>query len=135
MQNFADLQTELLYYAIYFGGGVVMLLVFSIIYMAITPYNEIALIRKGSGAAALSFGGTIIGFSLTLAASAIYNTGFIAFLVWSAVAMIVQIIGYFIMVSIIGDVPEHIKRNNLAVGGLIGISGLVLGIINAGILS
>ena len=76
MQNIDSLQTELLYYAFYFGGSVVMLVLFAIIYMAITPYDEIALIRKGSGAAALSFGGTIIGFSLPLAASAIYNTGF-----------------------------------------------------------
>lgn len=135
MQNLDSMQAELLYYAIYFGGGVVMLILFSMIYMAITPYNEIDLIRKGSGAAALSFGGTILGFSLPLAASAIYHTGFMPFLIWSAVAMVVQIAGYFVMVKIIGNIPEHIKRNNTAVGGLLGVSGLVLGIINAGILS
>lgn len=135
MQNFDSLQTELLYYAIYFSGGVVMLIVFSMIYMALTPYNEIALIRKGSGSAALSFGGAILGFSLPLAASAIYNTGFVAFLIWSAVAMAVQIVGYFIMAKVIGNVPEHIRRNNTAVGGLLGVSALVLGIINSGILS
>lgn len=135
MQNFDSLQTELLYYAFYFGGSVVMLVLFAIIYMAITPYDEIALIRKGSGAAALSFGGTMIGFSLPLAASAIYNTGFLPFVIWSVVAMLVQIAGYFVMVKVIGNVPEHIRLNNMAVGGLLGISGLVLGIINTGILS
>lgn len=135
MQNLDSLQTELLYYALYFGGGVVMLVLFAMIYMALTPYNEIDLIRKGSGSAALSFSGAILGFSLPLAASAIYNTGFVAFLIWSAVAMVVQIVGYFIMVKIIGNVPEHIQRNNTAVGGLLGISALVLGILNAGILS
>lgn len=135
MQNLDALQSELLSYAFYFGGSVVMLVLFAMIYLAITPYDEFALIRKGSGAAALSFGGTIIGFSLPLAASAIYNTGYVAFLVWGAVAMVVQILGYFVMVKIIGNVPEHIRVNNLAVGGLIGVTGLVLGIINAGILS
>ncbi len=112
-----------------------MLVLFAVLYMAITPYNELQLIRQGSGAAALSFGGTIIGFSLTLASSAIYNAGFLSFLIWSGVAMLVQIIGYFIMVKGIGNVPEQIKLNNMAIGGLLGLTGLVLGIVNAGCLS
>jgi len=101
---------------------------FSVIYMWFTPYNEMALIRAGHGAAALSFAGALIGFALTLAACAIYHTSFVAFMGWALAAMVVQLIGYVVTSRLIPNLKQHMLDNNLAVGGFVGTVALALGI-------
>ncbi|PIE42285.1 MAG: DUF350 domain-containing protein [Gammaproteobacteria bacterium] len=128
-------QMDIISYLTYLGTGIVMLLVFSKIYFVLTPYDELALIRQGRGAACVSLSGTLIGFSLTLAAGAIYNNSLIVFIVWGVLSMLVQLLGYLVIIKIIGDVEERISKNNVATGSLIGLTGLVLGILNAGCLS
>ncbi len=122
-------------YFTYLLASVVMLAIFSKIYLIITPYDELALIRQGRGAPCISLAGTLIGYSLTLSASAIYNNSLFVFIIWAVFAMVVQLLGYLVMVKIVGNVKEEMQKNNIAVGGLMGLSGLVLGIVNAGCLS
>ncbi|PID61843.1 MAG: DUF350 domain-containing protein [Gammaproteobacteria bacterium] len=122
-------------YLTYLIASIIMLTIFTQIYLRLTPYDELALIRQGRGAACVSLAGTLIGYSLTLSASAIYNNSIGIFIGWAVFAMVVQLLGYVCVVKIIGGVDDKIEKNNVAVGSLIGVSGLVLGIINAGCLS
>ncbi len=122
-------------YFTYLFASVVMLGIFSKIYLIITPYDELALIRQGRGAPCVSLAGTLIGYSLTLSASAIYNNSLFVFVIWAIFAMVIQLLGYMAMVKVVGNVKEEMQKNNMAVGGLMGLSGLVLGIVNAGCLS
>lgn len=128
-------QAELINYFIYFGISLGILVLYACLYMWITPYDELLLIRQGYGAAAVGFVGTMVGFSLTLAASAIYHTTVLVFVIWAAVGMAVQLLGYFAITRIIGNVQEHIEQNNMAVASVLALTGLVLGILNAGCLS
>jgi putative membrane protein len=125
----------LLNYVLYLVGGGILITIFSTIYMWFTPYNEMALIRAGHSAAALSFAGAVIGFALTLAACAIYHASFISFVGWALAAMVVQLLGYVITARLIPDLRQQMLDNNIAVGGFVGAIGLVLGILNAGCLS
>ena len=52
----------------------------------VTPFQELALIRQGIVAPALSLGGAAIGFSLTVASSILHNDSYPMFLFWSASA-------------------------------------------------
>lgn len=126
---------EILSYLIYLVASIVILLTFTKLYIVFTPYNELEMIRQGKGAACISLAGTLIGFTLTLAASAIYNNSLIVFIAWACLAIVVQLLGYLAVVKVIGEVEEKMTQNNIAVGGLIGLTGLILGIINAGCLS
>jgi len=125
----------LLNYLLYVTSGIMLVTIFAKVYTWFTPYNELALIRAGHGAAALSFAGTLIGFALTLAACAIYHASFIAFIGWALVAMLLQLLGYVVMARLIPDLKQQILDNNVAVGGLVGAVALVIGILNAGCLS
>ena len=122
-------------YLLYVCSGIVLITIFAKVYTWFTPYNEIALIRAGHGAAALSFSGTLIGFALTLAACAIYHASFLAFMGWALAAMLLQLLGYVVMARLIPDLKQQILDNNLAVGGFVGAVALVIGILNAGCLS
>lgn len=135
-QEFGQIVTPYLFnYVIYLVSGGVLLTIFSTIYMWFTPYNEMAMIRAGHCAAALSYAGALIGFALTLAACAIYHASFIGFVGWALAAMLVQLVGYMITARLIPDLKQQMLDNNVAVGGLVGAVGLVLGILNAGCLS
>jgi putative membrane protein len=125
----------LLSYLLYLASGIVLLTVVAAIYMRVTPYNELALIRAGHSAAALSFAGAMIGFALTLAACAIYHARFVGFVGWAFAAMIVQLFGYVMTTLLIPNLKQEMLDNNVAVGGFVGVIGLVLGILNAGCLS
>ena len=54
-------------FASFFATAIVLLLAFLAIYVKITPYNELTLIREGNAAAAISLGGAVIGFALPIA--------------------------------------------------------------------
>ncbi len=125
----------LLSYVTYLVCGLVLLMIFSSIYMWVTPYNEMALIRAGHGAAALSFAGAMVGFALTLAACAVYHASLISFVGWAFAAMVVQVLGYFVLSRLIPNLREHMLNNNIAVGGFVGAVALAIGILNAGCLS
>ncbi len=56
-------------FGIYLGISFLMVFFFLFLYKAITPYNEIELIRNKSQAAAISLGGALIGFSIPLTTS------------------------------------------------------------------
>jgi len=120
-------------YLIYIVSALVMLGVFTAVYTAITHYKEFDLIREGNIAAALSYGGALVGFSLTLCSSIAVHASFVMFVVWGVAAMIVQIVVYAV-VSIRG-MTDAIAENNIAMGGLIGAISLSAGIVNAACLT
>ena len=48
-------------FAGYFATAVGLLAVFLVLYVFVTPYNELALIREGNVAAAISLAGALVG--------------------------------------------------------------------------
>ena len=54
---------------------VAILFVGVVIYVLMTPHREIALIREGNSAAALSLGGVLVGLAIPLSASLAGSTG------------------------------------------------------------
>ena len=51
-------------FAAYFGVALVLFGVFLVVYLWMTPYPEIKLIREGNSAASASLSGAVIGFAL-----------------------------------------------------------------------
>jgi putative membrane protein len=122
-------------YAIHVIAAAIMLGIFIVLYTKITPFDEIALIHAGKGAAALSLGGAIVGFSLTLGASIIYNASLFGVIGWAVIAMVVQVIVYAVASRLMHTVKTEIEAGNAAMGGFMGALSLAAGIINAACLS
>ncbi len=122
-------------YLIYIVSALVMLGVFTAIYTAVTHYKEFDLIREGNIAAAMSYGGALVGFSLTLCSSIAVHASFVMFVVWGVAAMVVQIFVYVVVTKAIRGMNDAIAENNIAMGGLIGAISLSAGIVNAACLT
>ncbi len=122
-------------YAIHLIASAILLGVFFAIYTKVTPFDEVALIHAGKGAAALSLGGALIGFSLTLGSAIVHNATLLEVLMWAVAAMVVQIIVYAVASRLLHTVRTEIEAGNVAMGGFMGSVSLVAGIVNAACLS
>ena len=125
----------LLAYLSYLGSGALLLALFTVLYCRVTPLDEMQLIRQHNQAAALSFGGALIGFSLTLASSAWHLNTVEKFLLWGALAMLVQIVVHVLLSRWVRDLQQALQDNNTAMGLLAGSVQLAAGVLNAGSLS
>lgn len=122
-------------YVIYMLSGAFLLGIFFVVYTRTTPIDEVAQVRAGNSAAALSLSGALVGFSLTVASGILHNSALLAFVAWSGGAMVVQLAVYAVFSRLLPGVKDQIEAGNVAMGGLLGAISLAVGAINAACLS
>ena len=122
-------------YVLHLFTGLLMVGGFAAIYMWVTPFHELALIRQGMVAPALSLGGAVIGFSLTVASSILHNDHYLLFLMWCASGLSVQLVTYALLARAFPRLPGQLASNNVAAGASAGVVSLVVGIVNAACMS
>jgi putative membrane protein len=105
----------LLAFFAYFFGAIGFVLLFSFIYLKLTPYDEFDLIiRQHNASAGLAFGGALIGFALALA-GAIHNTGsVIEFVAWGVVVLVSQLLAYGLARLLHPGLAHAIEQNAMA---------------------
>jgi putative membrane protein len=99
--------------------------------MAVTSHHEATLIRQGNTAAAISFAGALIGFTLPLASAIIHSVSLIDMLVWSAIALVVQLAVFLAVDRILRQISSHIEDGNVAAGLTLASVSIAIGIVNA----
>lgn len=118
-------------FAAYFGLGLLLLGVFVFVYVRITPYREIALIRSGNSAAAASLGGAVIGFVLPVASSIENSVSLLDMLLWALVSLVVQLLAFVIARALIPAISKNVAEGQLASGVFLGAVAIALGLLNA----
>jgi putative membrane protein len=119
-------------FASFFVTAIVLMLVFLAIYVWITPYNEVALIRAGNEAAAISLGGAVIGFALPIAVSVAVSHNLYAMIGWGVVASVVQMLAFIAARLALPRLNESIPQGKLASGIFLASLAIGVGILNAG---
>ena len=119
-------------FASFFVTAIVLMLVFLAIYVWITPYNELALIRAGNEAAAISLGGAVIGFALPIAVSVAVSHNLCAMIGWGVVASVVQMLAFIAARLALPRLNESIPQGKLASGIFLASLAIGVGILNAG---
>ena len=92
--NFAANITEFL---LFFVVAAILTIIFVVVYTRITKHNELSLIKDGSTSAALAFSGSLIGFALPVASTMISSNTVVELVLWGLVALVVQILVYFLI--------------------------------------
>lgn len=113
------------------GAAFALLALFLSIYVRITPYREIQLIREGNVAAAISLSGATLGFAIPLAQSAAQSGNLLDMLMWSGIAMVVQLLVYVTVRIVIPDITRDIPAGKAAQGTFLGMLSLATGLLNA----
>ena len=125
-----DSLTTVPYFALYFFVALGLLLLFTSIYIYVTPYAEITLIRSGNTAAAISLGGSLLGFVLAISFVIIHSVSLIDLMIWGIIALIIQIMAYFTVCFIIKDINQSIEEGCIAHATFLATCSICLGILN-----
>ncbi len=118
-----------------FSIGLALLVTGVIIYMKITPYDDLALIASGNVAAGVALGGVIIALALPLNAILSNYQATIDIIVWGIAAVILQLIVITIAVRANRRIGGLIAQNNLAVAVTLTAVQIAVAMINAGLMS
>lgn len=107
------------------------LLVFVAIYLMMTPHREVALIRQGNSAAAISLSGAILGYTIPLA-KAVAQSGSIGdVLLWSGVALVAQLLAYGIARLVLPQLSTHVNEGKTASAIFVAAIAVAIGLLNS----
>jgi putative membrane protein len=122
-------------YALHLVAAGLLLFVFFLVYTWATPFDEMTLIRQGNVAAALTLGGAMIGFSMTVASGLVHTDALASFIAWSAAAAAIQLFTYVLVSRLLHMSKQQIEGNNVAFGVLLASISVAVGAVSAGALS
>ncbi len=124
-------------FALYFGSAVALLFLFKIIYAFVTPHNEWQLIKEQQNtAAAIAFGGAVVGFAIAVGGAASNSVAYIDFIVWALVALVAQLLAFVILkLTFMPKISERIEKNETSAGVMLGMVSVAVGILNAACMS
>jgi putative membrane protein len=105
------------------------------IYVLITPWREFALIRAGNASAAVALIGALLGFCLPLANTIAHSVSLTDLVLWSLVALVVQVGVHVAMRLLLPHLRQSIEANEMAAGVTVGGFALCFGLINAACLT
>ncbi|MEA3153593.1 MAG: putative rane protein [Betaproteobacteria bacterium] len=118
-------------FLLYFASSLALLVLFITIYIRITPYREITLIRQGNVAAAASLSGAMLGFVVPLAHSVAQSANLADMALWGLIALIVQLLVYFAVTRVMPGISSDIPAGKTAPGVFLGSISLATGILNS----
>jgi putative membrane protein len=122
-------------FLVYLAVSLVLLALFVAIYIRVTPYREMALIREGNMAASFSLSGALLGFVIPLAAAVQHSVSLIDMAIWGVIAMLVQIVAFVVVKLAIPGITQDIPAGKGSCGFFLGCVSLGVGLLNAACMS
>ena len=122
-------------FAAYFTLAIVLLLLFIRLYTWVTPHDEFGLIRANNAAAAIAFGGALIGFAWPLASAITHSMSLLDCAIWGGVALVVQVLTFVISSAALKQLPQRITQGELAAGIFSAGCSVTVGMLNAACMS
>jgi putative membrane protein len=122
-------------FLVYLGVSLAYLALFVALYIRVTPYREMQLIREGNMAASFSLSGAILGFIVPLASAITHSVSLIDMAIWGLIAMAVQIAAFVVVKICIPSITRDIPENKGAQGFFLASLSLAVGLLNAACMS
>lgn len=105
------------------------------VYAWLTPWKEIRLIREGNAAAAVAFGGVLLGLAIPLAVSLSVSTSARDILVWGVATLVIQLLAFRIVDVILTGLPQRIQDGEISASVLLVAAKLATALILAAALA
>ena len=124
-------------FATYFGISVAFLLLFKFLYALFTPHDEWLLIKEQQNtAAAIGFGGAVLGFAIALAGAASNSVSLIDFATWGGVALVAQLLAFAVVRFIfMPRIVERIQQGEISAAVILASTSIAFGTLNAACMS
>ena len=122
-------------FLVYLALALVLLALFIVIYIRVTPYREMALIREGNMAASFSLSGSLLGFIIPLAAAVQHSVSLVDMAIWGLIALVIQVLAFLVVKMVIPSLAQDVPANHGAQGFFLGCMSLAVGVLNAACMS
>jgi putative membrane protein len=125
-------------FGLFFFTAIGVLVLFLYLYALVTPYDDYKLIfKENNSAAAIGFGGAILGLCIPLYSALISSVSYVDFLSWAVVAMSIQLIFAFEIIRLNAkfSFEKQIENGVISVGILMAFLSISIGLLNAGSMS
>ena len=127
LQSLAGLPAFLAYFCV----SVVAAVVFLLAYTWITPHDEFELIRKNVPGAAIALGLSLLGFAMPVASAVAHAADIFDCAIWSVIAIVVQIVAYYVARIPIHDLSQRIAAGELGAAIWLGLASMTAGVLSA----
>ncbi|HAA93807.1 MAG: hypothetical protein CMM48_08095 [Rhodospirillaceae bacterium] len=101
------------------------------IYVWITPFDELALIKDGNTAAAITLGGAIVGFAIPLAVTLKTSLNLWDIVIWGIVTLLLMLIAYRVMDFLVRDFERRVEADETGPAILLAAIKIAVGLIAA----
>ena len=101
------------------GVTLLLLLIGATIYSLLTPYKEIKQIREGNSAAAVGYGGVIIGLAIPLAASMAASTDVREIVLWGGATVVLQLFVFRLVDLVLAGLPSRMSEGEVSAAVLL----------------
>jgi len=120
-------------FALYFIVSIVLFFIFKVVYAFVTPHDEWKLVKEEQNtAAAIGFGGAMLGFSIALSGAVTNSEFFLDYIVWGIVALIAQLFAFALLrFTFMPKIAERINNNEVSAGVILGSMSVAVGMLNA----
>lgn len=105
------------------------------VYVRLTPFHELNLVRAGNVAAAITLAGAIVGLAIPIGATLVRSLSVADILVWGAVSALLQAVAFGIASFALRGLPAAVERGDVAAAIIAAASQIGVGILNAGAMS
>ena len=122
----------------FFFTALILIVAFLYLYAIVTPYDDYKLIfEENNIAAALAFGGAIIGVSIPMYSALVNSVSYIDFAMWGVIAILIQLTFAFVVTRFFArfSFEEKISKGVISVGILMAFLSISIGLLNAGSMS
>ena len=106
-------------FLLYFATALALVTLYLFAYSLATAHNEFALIRQNVMSAALALGLSLIGFALPLSSAIVHAKRVWDVLIWGLIAIVVQILIYWLVRLIMPNLSQRIASDELAIALLL----------------
>ncbi len=120
-------------FALYFAISIVFLFIFKFAYTLVTPHDEWKLVKEDKNvAAAVGFGGSMIGFAIALGSAVSNSHNLVDFAVWGVVAIVAQCLAFALLrFTFMPKIVERIDNNEVSAGVMLAAMSIAVGLLNA----
>ncbi|MEQ9505430.1 MAG: DUF350 domain-containing protein [Hyphomonas sp.] len=106
------------------GAAGLMLLIASAVYILLTPWKELSLVRSGNTSAGVALSGAILGLAIPISSTLASSMTIEGLLIWGAIALLMQLITYRVVDLILRDIPRRIADDEIGAATLLAAAKL-----------
>ncbi|CAN5319694.1 DUF350 domain-containing protein [soil metagenome] len=95
----------------------------------LSPYKEVDHIREGNAAAAVSFGGVVLGLALPLSRSLTASTSAIETAIWGVAATVVTLLLFRVIDMLLKGLPQRVQEGEVSAAALVVAAKLAVALV------